>query len=62
MYKFLIFICLTILVFGCNNNSILVHNEQDLKNSIQNAKPGDEIILANGVWKDVQIKLSFEDY
>ncbi|WP_244307316.1 chondroitinase-B domain-containing protein [Flavobacterium fluviatile] len=36
--------------------SIPVNNENELKIAIKEALPGDEIILANGVWKNVQIK------
>lgn len=36
--------------------SIRVNNENELKNAIKEALPGDEIVLANGIWKNVQIK------
>ena len=36
--------------------SIKVYNQDELKAAIANAVAGDEIILSNGVWKDVQIK------
>lgn len=39
-----------------DKNIIKVNNEEDLKSAIKNAVAGDEIVLANGVWKDVQIK------
>lgn len=35
---------------------IQVKDMTGLNNAIHTAKPGDEIILANGIWKDVQIK------
>ncbi len=31
-----------------------------LNEAIKNAKPGDDIVMANGVWKDVQIKFTGE--
>ena len=37
-------------------NSIKVNNQEELKLAIKNAVAGDEIIMANGVWKDIQIK------
>jgi len=43
-----------------NQNSLKVNNEEELHEAIANAKPGDEIVLANGVWKDVQIKFTGE--
>ncbi|SFE00850.1 chondroitinase-B domain-containing protein [Flavobacterium phragmitis] len=35
---------------------IKVKNEAELKTAISSAKPGDEIILSNGIWKNIQIK------
>jgi poly(beta-D-mannuronate) lyase len=35
----------------------LVHDLESLHTAIQQAEPGDEIIMANGVWKDVEIVL-----
>jgi poly(beta-D-mannuronate) lyase len=37
-------------------NTLKVTNDAELKTAISNAVPGDEIILANGVWKDIRIK------
>lgn len=47
-----------LLSFGINEdkNIVKVNSEEDLKSAIKNAVAGDEIVLANGVWKDVQIK------
>lgn len=39
-----------------SGNSIKVKNHEELKSAIKNAVAGDEIVLANGVWKDIQIK------
>ena len=49
-----------ILFISCTNttNNILVNNIKELNNAISNAKPGDNIALANGIWKDVQIKFT----
>lgn len=38
------------------SNSVKVNTQEELKTAIKNAVAGDEIVLANGVWKDVQIK------
>ena len=38
------------------NNTIKVNNQEELKAAIKNVVAGDEIVLANGVWKDIQIK------
>ncbi|MDV7186435.1 chondroitinase-B domain-containing protein [Lutibacter sp. TH_r2] len=37
-------------------NTIKVSNNDELKKAISDVKPGDEIVMANGVWKDVEIK------
>lgn len=39
-----------------SQNSIKVSNQEELKAAIKKAVAGDEIILANGVWSDIQIK------
>ncbi|SDJ99374.1 poly(beta-D-mannuronate) lyase [Flavobacterium noncentrifugens] len=42
--------------FGIGENDIKVNNPDELNAAIKNAVPGTEIILANGIWKDIQIK------
>ncbi len=37
-------------------NNIKVTNINELNSAIKNSNPGDNIVLANGVWKDVEIK------
>jgi poly(beta-D-mannuronate) lyase len=58
--KKILFLCISIALLSFtkinNSNIIKVNNEQELKTAIANATAGDEIILANGVWKDIQIK------
>jgi len=44
------------LSFGSNENVILVNNPEALTSAIKSAVPGTEIVLANGIWKDIQIK------
>ncbi|MGQ7947374.1 chondroitinase-B domain-containing protein [Flavobacterium sp. WC2509] len=39
-----------------SGSGIKVKNQEELKTAIKNAVAGDEIILSNGVWKDIQIK------
>ncbi len=39
-----------------NTNSVSVNTIEELNSAIENSKPGDNIILANGVWQDVEIK------
>ena len=47
-------------LIACSNslmvNSIKVTNIDELNKAIDSCKAGDQIILANGIWKDVQIK------
>lgn len=58
--KKLLILSLAFLLFSLNGNAktIKVKNEQELQEAIKNAVAGDEIVLANGVWKDIQIKFS----
>ena len=59
MYKNLLVISLFLLFISCNevsSNLINVKNNEELKTAINDAKPGDEIVLSNGVWKDVEIE------
>ena len=45
---------------GCQQNKTLsstfVANTDELTEAIASAKPGSEIVMANGIWKDLQIK------
>ncbi|WP_051336065.1 chondroitinase-B domain-containing protein [Aquimarina latercula] len=38
-----------------SDNNDLVNNPQEFQDAISNAKPGDEIILGNGIWQDAQL-------
>src|SRR5210317_1579363 len=57
-----LFICFSFIVLFLSCNSVekrqglLVSDNETLLVALNNAKPGDEIIMANGVWKDLQIK------
>jgi len=48
-------LALMTILASCTTEPILVNNAEELQNSIENAKPGDQIILANGIWKDIEI-------
>ncbi|MGA9637179.1 chondroitinase-B domain-containing protein [Flavobacterium sp.] len=56
--KKLFFLSVAFLLFSFNGNakSIQVKNQDELQEAIKNAVAGDEIVLANGIWKDIQIK------
>lgn len=63
MYKPLLIFSIIIILAACQNhseNAVLsskrVNNSEELFNAIENVKPGDEIVLANGTWKDVEIR------
>tara|TARA_R110002126_G_scaffold142037_1_gene287501 strand:+ start:19907 stop:22213 length:2307 start_codon:yes stop_codon:yes gene_type:complete len=61
--KNIIYILLITLTIACNSasiNSTLVTNKEELKDAIKNATAGDEIVLKNGIWKDVEIKFTGE--
>ncbi len=63
MSKNLLIVLSLFLFISCTNistNIIKVKNIQQLNAAIKEAKPGDEIVLANGVWKDVQIEFTGE--
>ena len=58
---------MSFIIYSCQGNidrqsdsntatNSLVENITELNNAIKKAKPGDEIVLKNGVWKDVKIK------
>ena len=58
-FKSLLFSLLIIISFlSCNKNQELhlVSNANKLNEVIKKAKPGDHIVLKNGIYKDVQIK------
>ncbi|WP_299386828.1 chondroitinase-B domain-containing protein [uncultured Lacinutrix sp.] len=60
MKKIILFSVL-ILFIACDKkplgiNTIKVSDVEALNNAIKDSKPGDNIILANGVWEDVEIK------
>ncbi|PWH82174.1 alginate lyase [Algibacter marinivivus] len=56
----LIFLCILLYSVSCKEsptkNAIQVDNIEELNDAIKNANPGDNIVLANGVWSDVEIK------
>ena len=62
MNRNLFFLGIIALLISCksNVNTTIVNNDAELQNAISNAKPGDNIVLANGVWKDVQIEFIAE--
>ncbi|ALJ06377.1 alginate lyase [Pseudalgibacter alginicilyticus] len=60
MQKILFFLIVFVLFTACNKpstiNQIKVTTTQELQEAIKNAKAGDNIVMANGVWRDVEIK------
>ena len=59
MYKNIAIISFLLMFISCNEvstNLKNVKNSDELNAAIKEAKPGDEIVLANGVWKDVEIE------
>ncbi len=39
-------------------STLLVKDNNELKKAIEDAEPGDKIVMANGIWKDVEIKIT----
>lgn len=67
MKKYLLTFGLLLLFFSCgehiNSNtesSLLISNASELSEAIKNAEPGDNIVLKNGVYKDLEIKFTGE--
>jgi len=59
MKNIILFLLGIALLTSCNNSQqIIVNNKSELKEAINQAKPGDMILLSDGVWKDVQLKLN----
>ena len=60
MNRNLVLLSIIALLISCTSdvNTTLVHNNDELKNAISNAKAGDEIIMANGVYKDINIRFT----
>ncbi|WP_430410203.1 chondroitinase-B domain-containing protein [Kordia sp.] len=64
MKKITSILCLLILLIGCGKtkitDAVTVTDANELQTAIKNAKPGDHIVMANGVWKDIQIEFIAE--
>ncbi|WP_034040873.1 chondroitinase-B domain-containing protein [Wocania ichthyoenteri] len=60
MKKTIFALSLVVLLMACNQQTqtseIKVANIEELNDAIKNSKEGDLIVLANGIWKDVEIK------
>lgn len=60
MKKYFLICSLLLYFFSCKEKTvsgITVSNVDELQNAISSVEPGDNIILANGTYKDVEIKL-----
>ncbi len=60
MNRYLMLLTLTLALLSCQAqllaNNLIVNNPRELQEAISKAQPGDQIIMANGVWKDIQIR------
>ena len=60
MRKLLFVLSLILVLVSCNKtsvtNDVLVDSNKKLYEALKKAKAGDNIVLKNGVWKDVKIK------
>jgi len=56
----LLIFCAILILLSCSQNTnpeyVYVKNSNELNKAIGQIKPGGEIVMANGVWEDVQIK------
>jgi poly(beta-D-mannuronate) lyase len=59
MKKYLLLALSVLILLSCSvnskQNSIYVKNIEELEKAIKLAKPGDEIVLSNGIWNNAQI-------
>ncbi|MFD2917204.1 chondroitinase-B domain-containing protein [Psychroserpens luteus] len=64
MKKIVSILILSILLAACGNtettNLKTVSSIEELNTAVKDAKPGDEIVLANGIYKDLEIKFTGE--
>ena len=56
-YKCLLYALLVCIPYFSFSNTIIVKDKEALEKANTTAKPGDEIVLANGVWNDIKIIL-----
>lgn len=64
MKKIVSIVILSLLLVACGKTEIAslntVSNIEELNTAIKDAKPGDNIVLANGTYKDFEIKFTGE--
>ncbi|MDN3638264.1 polysaccharide lyase 6 family protein [Simiduia curdlanivorans] len=51
---------LLLAVYACTDGGLTVSNEAELKRAVQQAQPGQTIVMKNGVWKNIEILLQAE--
>ncbi|MBD0777262.1 DUF4957 domain-containing protein [Maribacter sp. ANRC-HE7] len=59
LFKQVFLLLILVSTISCSEKAatdVLVHNLAEFDKAVLEAEPGTEIVLANGVWKDVQIK------
>jgi len=54
-YQFLVLLMILWIGSACGQQRKLVRNLTEFKQAVKQAKPGDKIVLANGVWKDAEL-------
>ncbi len=61
-FKNFFLLLLALCLFSCvsrqDGTEVLVKDKAELKKAILSATPGDEIVLANGVWHDIEIEFT----
>ena len=58
MLRLIALVCALSLYSFVFAGTIVVKNEGELKAANKSAKPGDTVLLQNGIWKDIIIKLN----
>jgi len=54
-YQFLVLLMTLWIGSACGQQRKLVRNLTEFKQAVKQAKPGDKIVLANGIWKDAEL-------
>ena len=54
--QFKIFILLGVFISACSSSTNVVRNQEEFKSAVASAQPGTTITLANGEWKDVELR------
>ncbi|MCF6240744.1 MAG: hypothetical protein L3J74_05300 [Bacteroidales bacterium] len=58
MKKILIILLLVGIISSCSKKVVLVNDKKELYSAVQSALPGDKILLADGIWSDLKLRVN----